>query len=457
MKEKISLKKIIRDIFNNYIKENQLAFTLTVLSGGLLGVIMAGNTWIRQYFFDEVSMAIGGKGEASIAIALGVAMILVMAAQYGVNAVNECMVKNASFKLKGKLWYLINRKAAKIKAENFEDVDKLDSINKSFVGAEGVSELFISMLGLLTHHLPYLFIMIYYLFRVEPVLCLCVVFSFLPNVINYYIRYKSNLKNEVLEAPLRRQTEYYKACLTDREYFKETRLLGAYGFFREKFDEAIESLHKIQHKRNIKVNLVGMEIRLVSISGNVVISLILLYSLLTGKITVGVFAAVISSVNTLFEVSEVSFQSLSVVSDQLGKIYHYYKYLDIEERGGRQEKPESYQIRFEGVSFSYPGREDKVLYNISLEIKEGETIAIVGENGAGKTTFTKVLLGIFLPGEGEVYFGNKSAKEISQEAYYENASAVFQKYQRYKMTAGENIKISNTDQKDSEKIGRAHV
>lgn len=81
-------------------------------------------------------------------------------------------------------------------------------------------------------------------------------------------------------------------------------------------------------------------------------------------------------------------------------------------------------------------------------MRAGETIAIVGENGAGKSTLVKLMLGLYTPQEGKVRFGGVDTKEVSSSAIYRGVSAVFQKYQRYKMTLADNIRISDRQAED---------
>lgn len=77
-------------------------------------------------------------------------------------------------------------------------------------------------------------------------------------------------------------------------------------------------------------------------------------------------------------------------------------------------------------------------------------MAIVGENGAGKSTIAKLILGIFVPTTGNVYIGNHSTRDFSGESVYEKSSAVFQNFQRYKMTLKQNVAISDLTMENSQ-------
>ncbi len=96
-------------------------------------------------------------------------------------------------------------------------------------------------------------------------------------------------------------------------------------------------------------------------------------------------------------------------------------------------------IRFENVSFAYPGSERFCLENVNLEIGENEKLAVVGENGAGKSTLIKLLCRFYHPTKGRITVGGVDIWEISKEAYNEIISAVFQDYINFSFSVGENV------------------
>ncbi len=98
-------------------------------------------------------------------------------------------------------------------------------------------------------------------------------------------------------------------------------------------------------------------------------------------------------------------------------------------------------IRFENVSFAYPGAERPVLSGVNLEIQPGETVALVGHNGAGKSTLIKLLLGLYQPTGGRILFDGVDLQSIAPKSLRENLSCVFQDFVRYDFTVGENIAV----------------
>ncbi|NLZ44105.1 MAG: ATP-binding cassette domain-containing protein, partial [Clostridia bacterium] len=128
----------------------------------------------------------------------------------------------------------------------------------------------------------------------------------------------------------------------------------------------------------------------------------------------------------------------------LGSVRNFLNFLDLPERKGREMVVDAGKgIVLENVSFRYPGAETDCLSDISLEVRPGETIAIVGENGAGKTTLVRLMIGLYLPATGSVRIGGVDTRDVSAASVYRGISAVFQRYQKYQMTLGENIQISD--------------
>lgn len=96
-------------------------------------------------------------------------------------------------------------------------------------------------------------------------------------------------------------------------------------------------------------------------------------------------------------------------------------------------------IEFKNVSFTYPSAEKSTINDMSFKINKGENIAIVGENGAGKTTAVKLLCGLYYPTDGDILINGKSSRDFSSDSYFDLFSAVFQDYNFLPMTVAANI------------------
>lgn len=116
----------------------------------------------------------------------------------------------------------------------------------------------------------------------------------------------------------------------------------------------------------------------------------------------------------------------------------------------RLPEEEQVEIEFKNVWFKYPNTERYILKGLNLKIHKGEKLAIVGTNGAGKSTIVKLICGLFDPDEGEILINAINVKEFKKEEYYMMFSTVFQDYQIYDCSVMENILGNETSKEKIE-------
>ncbi len=124
----------------------------------------------------------------------------------------------------------------------------------------------------------------------------------------------------------------------------------------------------------------------------------------------------------------------------LSNLYEYLEQQPEYSWGNHTEGPDPADgVRFEDVSFSYPGSSEKVLSHISLHVRPGQSLALVGENGAGKSTMIKLLSGLYQPDEGRILLHGRDIREWDPQALRRSTGVIFQDFNRYQFTVGENI------------------
>jgi ATP-binding cassette subfamily B protein len=113
-------------------------------------------------------------------------------------------------------------------------------------------------------------------------------------------------------------------------------------------------------------------------------------------------------------------------------------------------------IRFEGVSFRYPGQTKWAIEKLDLFVARGESVALVGHNGAGKTTLVKLLTGLYKPNEGRISMYGRDIADWDQDELRREIGVVFQDFNRYHLTVRENVGFGSTEHMDDEtRLGRA--
>jgi len=200
-----------------------------------------------------------------------------------------------------------------------------------------------------------------------------------------------------------------------------------------------------QLKTTRKSEFVELGLRIVSLSVFILTLWLLFHYLIIGTISIYVFAVVFITIDQLFNYSDYIGYSIGDISRKSPVVQNTMRFLHMPERQGLNVKITNHYIRFMNVSYRYPNMKKNSIENLNFEINIGETVAIVGENGAGKSTVVKLLTGLYLPTEGIICIDGKDTQEISPKSIYCGISAVFQKFQKYKMNLRDNIIISETN------------
>ncbi|GIP39105.1 multidrug ABC transporter permease [Paenibacillus sp. J31TS4] len=417
-----------------------LCVVVAIVHGMSYGLI----TLVSQHFFDAVTQAVAGKTAVHIAVWLGIGLGAVNIGSQVLNGVHNFMGNTFLKKMSGYLTVRMNAKASRLDPVAYETPALLDDINKADEGMTNSLFMLFTVMNLFVFYVPYFLFMGFYLYQLKPLLAISLLLVFVPVAASQLIRSVVFARLEDKAAPIRREFEYYERCIGDRDYFKETRLLGAFGFFRELYRTSLVLLNRQTWTAESRTGLLEIAMRLLTLAGYVGVLYLLFDALLKGEISIGAFSAVFASIDMMFGImKEIVSDHFGSISRNLGTVRNFIRFLDMPERGGRELAVDAGGgIVLAGARFRYPGAGTDALSGVDLEVEPGETIAIVGENGAGKTTLVKLLTGLYLPTEGSVRIGGVDTRDVSAPALYRGISGVLQKYQRYKLSLRDNVAIS---------------
>ena len=417
-----------------------------------IGLSNTAYTFIKQVFFDSVEGLVGGSVQIGTVLFYGTLTSLFPVFLLLVGQQSAVMLQTFFKAAEGCMGKELNEKAARIDPLVYEDNRFLDQINKAYTGLQAVGDVVVSMLTLLLNQSVYILSMAVYLFTVKPMLLIMFFVCFIPSMIGTAVRKRMYANMEHKAAPYRRRYEYFERCICSREYVKETRLWGAEGFFKRMYGKNLRECTRLDWQTSKHVLFIELGLRFLTLTGYVGTIIMLFYYLAKGEVGVGAFAAVFTSLDTLFSrINELFDGQIGAIGRSFGPAQNFFDFLDLPERRGLYEGPvEREVIELKGVSFTYPGGSIPALENINLTVHKGETIAIVGVNGSGKSTLTRLLTGLYLPTSGELLIDGRKVEEIAPKALYQNVSAVFQRYQTYKMTVAENVRISEVEKERPE-------
>lgn len=422
----------------NCLLENILA----VMNGLSFALAVAAT----QYLFDAISDAAAGSADYRECVIRLVILAAVTFGQQIINGIQNFHGMGVLLpKSAGGLTELIHKKVKRIDPVTFEDTDFLDDLNKAKEGIRAISMFCMLVFACVSFYGVYFAAIGIYLYRLKPMLILTLLLAFLPAMLAQIVNVRIFADLEEESAPLRRECEYYRNAICDREYFKETRILGAFHFFYKRFEEAMKLLTGKIRKAERKTALLQLMLDFTTFAGMAASAYMLFTATMHGEITIGMFAAVFAALTQIFAImQEVVRQHIGNMNRDIGKVVHFIRLLDMPERAGEKGKMDLTKgITAEQISFRYPGRDTPAIKDVSLHIAAGETIAVVGENGAGKSTLVRLLTGIYRPTQGRVLIGGLDTSIYSSSSVFKGISGVFQKYQRYKMTLKENVAISD--------------
>lgn len=262
----------------------------------------------------------------------------------------------------------------------------------------------------------------------------------------------------MLDTPILRKAEYTNDIFKGYPYVKELKLYQAYDFFIRRFIILRDQLKDLKKKRVADLLRILFTSNLVGSCLKAFVNIYVIYRITQGVYTVGDFTLVFASVTALSESVSGIINTVPNMKNNkrlIGSFVRLLHYVPVREASGHANLPEKGQMEIcvDDMSFSYPDQQEKnVLQHISLQIKEGEKIAIVGENGSGKSTFLKLLLGLYEPTEGSITINDKKYCEYDRTEWQNLFGVVYQDYQVYQVTIAENILFQSKLDEEGEKL-----
>ena len=244
--------------------------------------------------------------------------------------------------------------------------------------------------------------------------------------------------------------EYLMACAyffeaTMQQSLNDVRFFGAYPWLKSKFDRKNAEYIQIKNrvtKKHVLFNAIADIFR----------SCVYIFILLIAArkifddsaVGIGAFMLVFTMASQLQDVTARIFTEAAQFVSNAAYMRDFFSLdeLEYEQRDPKAEGWERFDLDFDHVSFTYPNTEREVIHDLTLHIREGEKIAIVGENGSGKTTFISLLCALYEPDRGTVTMGGESIyTDVSRTR--RTLSAAFQDFARYETSIRENIVVSD--------------
>jgi ATP-binding cassette subfamily B protein len=438
-----------------------LAGVIPTLSVGLTlmltNAVVAGIDIHKHHLPDSVAFSSLGVPWLPGPTLSAVQMIVLLAAvQLVIFAVSALLntLRNISQQLlqnsvSMRIQLMIMEKAASLDLQFYEDPASYDLLRRAQNDSVNRPVLMIATAFGLLQTILTLATMIALLFGVSWILAVVVILSPIPAFIadtrygwrGYNIaRWGSRL--------LRRMTYMVNLVTTD-SFAKEVKLFGLGQYFIERYRLIASAFYDSQRSQVVRRYMTGFALGNLSTIVTSITYLYIALQAIAGRLSLGALTAY----------TQAAIQVQNSIQSVLGGfsgMYEHNLYLNnLVELMAKQPampvataptpvpQPLSGEIRFENVSFAYPGSDKNALTEVTFTVKPGETLAVVGRNGAGKTTLFKLICRLYDPSGGRILIDGIDLRDFEPDEVRRQIGAMFQDYVDYQATAAENIGLGN--------------
>jgi ATP-binding cassette subfamily B protein len=415
------------------------------LSTLVSGLLPTATAYIAKLLLDSVVAAVAHHGSTTRIVEVAGLQFAVFTLTAGSTAFTNVAQQLLQERMTLTIRHQVMDHAAKLDLAFFEGSESYDLLRQASQEAPSRPvSMMTSALGLVRTSITFAS-MVALLVAVNPLLAAVALLAPIPAFISQAKYGSRAFMLALFVSPIRRRMEYLSSLVTTDTYAKETKLFGLGGYLVDRFRRL--GMHYYAKERAIttKRNLVGTSWSLLSTFAGSAIALYIAMEAVAGRLTIGDLALYTSAATAVQTAVQGLFSGFTGMYENNLYLDTLYQFLGTEPKITAPPEPRPLpeplrgHIVFDEVSFSYPGSEDRALDRVSFEIRPGETVAVVGRNGAGKSTMIKLLCRLYDPTGGRILLDGVDVREFDPDELRTKISAMFQDYVEYQATASENI------------------
>ena len=266
-----------------------------------------------------------------------------------------------------------------------------------------------------------------------------------------FLGYAKNFR----QTPVRRQLDYLRILGGSKEAAKELRLFGLKNFLTTRFKTLSTRVYEEDVDLARRKAIAGSLLSVIGTAGYYTAYVFAVWKTVAGVFSLGTLTLLANAIREASSNLQQTFSTLSTIADQalfLTDLIAFFEMTPtIASKPNALPAPRPIQRGFEfrNVSFRYPGSSRLILNGLNFYLRPGERVALIGENGEGKTTIVKLLTRLYDPFEGQVLLDGVDLREYNLEDLYREIGVIFQDFMRYEMTARENIAVGRIEQIDN--------
>ncbi len=320
----------------------------------------------------------------------------------------------------------------------------------------GTSKMTVAMVDIFVNVVTFIIFSVI-LSQLNPVI---IIILLLLTVLNYLFvthaqKYEYTFKEKF--ATNMRKGYYLEDTPKNAEFAKDIRLYGMKKFFIEKRKEVIDEFVELTNKTRQRYLYAGIFNALTEFIRDGLAYAYLIYATVNGSVSVAEFVLYFGAIMKFSSFVKNIIQNLSELNNANIQMNDLRLYFELEETSGATNdiSVAKYDIEFKDVYFSYDGSDEYQLEDLSFKINNLENVALVGRNGAGKTTIVKLLCGFYRPTKGDILINGINSKNIPEKTMYELFSTVFQELYTPPFTVLENVSMQEKEKTDLDRVNRA--
>ncbi|HUB00217.1 MAG TPA: ABC transporter ATP-binding protein [Terracidiphilus sp.] len=253
------------------------------------------------------------------------------------------------------------------------------------------------------------------------------------------------------QTPLRREMDYLRQVGGSKEAAKELKLFNLSSFLTTRFSALAHRIYEEDVALNRRRLLWSGLLAIAGQAGYYSAYVLSIYRTIEGRYTIGDLTLITTAIMQAMGNIQQAFSTASGVADQALFLTDLIAFFEMKPRVESKAnalpapRPIARGFEFRNVSFMYPGTTRRVLSNFNFTLSPGERVALIGENGQGKTTVVKLITRLYDPSEGEILLDGVDLREYDLEDLHSEIGVIFQDFMRYEMTARENIAVGRID------------
>ena len=460
-KEKLSLKETINNAWYAVTLGSSISRSIVVHSFFL---------WLIGYFewvfFDGIFMRkivdaldreLGFEPIASFVLGSGV--VFCLCAVY-TNYVENVVYPLETNRLFGGIYKKLYQKAKNVELKCYEDSDFYNRYTMAMDGAEEkITAVIRGVLGTVIGTVSVV-VVFWFMYEIDHYAILFILSPLAGNFLFGNMKNKYDFKRYQEQAPNEKVLNYVNRMMYLPDGAKEIRLSNVFSLMKKQYREATDRNVKVAVKYAFRC--ANMNFWRITFTFTVIFEGVLLYAIYRNRVTGSISLAELTIMTSLmvamtwilirvFEnIMEILKNGMFV--NNLRGFLEYVEEIP-EDQEGDMPSQEFESLEFRNVSFSY--KEEKTIQDLSFVITKGESVALVGHNGAGKTTIIKLLLRLYDPTEGVILYNGKDIREYNLKAYRELFATTFQDFQLFGMTIKDNILMGRHYENEEERVIKA--